>query len=71
VRSERLCQVRVKLASVVVGHDTDLTASRRERVINAGRPTVDNNQVGTVPREQTIDNLLREVITTPVPVARD
>jgi hypothetical protein len=56
---------------VVVGHDTDLTASRRERVINAGRPTVDNNQVGTVPREQTIDNLLREVITTPVPVARD
>jgi hypothetical protein len=59
------------VCQVWFGHDTERTASRCERVINAWHPTVDDDQLGTVSREQPIDYLLCELIASPVPIARN
>ena len=56
---------------VRLGHDAELTACHRKSIIDPGRPAVDDHQVRTISREQTVYDLLGEVITTPMAATSD
>jgi hypothetical protein len=43
----------------------------RERGVDTGSATVDDDQVRAVSREQTVHDLLRQLIASRVPIARN
>jgi hypothetical protein len=69
----RSCVVAQSLPIGEMGLDSDTQclASHVKRLVNPWCATMDDNQIGAIPREQTVQNLLREVITSPVSVACD
>jgi hypothetical protein len=53
------------------GDDAKFPARYGKRLVDSRCATVDDDQAGTISREQTAENLLREVVASPVPIARD
>ena len=53
------------------GDDVEFPVSHVERLVNPWCSTVDDNQLRTVPRDQSLDDLLCEVDATPMSVAGD
>jgi hypothetical protein len=48
--------------------DAKLAARLRERAVNAGGRTVDDDQAGPVPGQKPVDDLLREVGGIPLAI---
>jgi hypothetical protein len=63
--------VKFRIGKMRPDSDTQRLASHVERLVNPWCSTVDDNQFGTVSRDQPVDDLLCEVITSPVTVAGD
>jgi hypothetical protein len=57
------------VSEVRFGDDAEFPARHGKRVVHSRRSAVNDGHVWTIPREQSVENLFREIVASPMSIA--